>query len=154
GPNPPWKPSDSAFQTRPAGITLVKFGTNAFASYLGGTGSDVANALAFDAQGNIYVTGTTTSTDFPTRNAYQNTIAGGQDGFLTKINPDGTQILYSTYFGGSGNDQPADITFDAFGNIYLAGATNSSNFPVVNALQTSFGGGTCSSSTVDGQTQS
>lgn len=76
-----------------------------YATYLGGSGQDVASGIAIDAAGNAYVTGTTSSNDFPTKNAFQPASAGGvKDGFVSKVNPTGTGLVYSTYLGGSDQD--------------------------------------------------
>jgi hypothetical protein len=104
----------------------------AYSSYLGGgTGLSVA----VDAAGNAYLTGYTTSTDFPTANAIQPTYHGDQDAFVTKINADGTALVYSTYLGGSNEDFGESIAVDAAGNAYLTGQTQSSDFPTANAIQ-------------------
>jgi hypothetical protein len=102
----------------------------AYASYLGGTGNDTARAVAVDAQGNVYVGGTTTSTDFPVEGAYQSATAGGtSDAFVTKLNAAGTDIVYSTYIGGNGADEGRGIAVDSTGSAYLVGQTQSGNFP-------------------------
>lgn len=118
----------------------------AYATYLGGASGDPfvepANAIAVDAQGYIYVAGSTTATDFPTVNAIQANKAGGlDDAFIAKFAPDGQSLVYSTYLGGSGNDQATGIAVDANGNAYVTGSTASSNFPISDALQSTSGGG-------------
>jgi hypothetical protein len=114
-----------------------------YSTYLGGSGiDDAANAIAVDQSGNVYVTGQTTSNDFPTQHAEQPSSGGGYDAFLTKIDPSGSALVYSTYFGGSGDDWGAGIAVDAFGQAYVAGRTKSSNFPTTaGAYQTTYGGG-------------
>src|SRR5262249_37119846 len=88
--------------------------------------------IALDLAGNIYVTGTTSSNDFPVRNPFQTLrVPGGSsdsDVFVTKINPSGSAILYSTYLGGDDDDLVASIAVDAAGSIYLARSTKSSAF--------------------------
>ncbi|HKP93215.1 MAG TPA: SBBP repeat-containing protein [Chthoniobacterales bacterium] len=119
--------------------------TLVYSTYLGGSNSDLARAVAVDSSGNAYVTGYTTSTDFPTANAVQATLngtAGGfgdRDVFVTKLNAAGTALIYSTYLGGSGGEEARGIAADAAGNAYVAGFTSSTNFPTANALQSSIG---------------
>ncbi len=110
-----------------------------YSSYLGGSGEDQGRGIAVDAAGNAYVTGETASTDFPTVNPFQvncdNCANLTYDTFVTKLNPAGTALVYSTYLGGSGKDIPLGITVDAAGNAYVTGDTVSSDFPTVNPLQ-------------------
>ena len=128
--------SRNAFAARlsPAGTSLV------FSTFLGGNGTDNGNGVALDGTGNIYVAGDTTSTNFPTVNAMQKSLAGQQDAFVTKFSPSGA-IVYSTYFGGSAADSAAGIAVDDGGSAYIAGGTWSLNLPVASALQTANGGG-------------
>ncbi len=129
-----------------------------YSTYLGGNSYSAANGIAVDSSGNAYVAGQTTSTNFPTLNAYQNTFAGGGtdcgsglpcgDAILTKLNATGTALLYSTYLGGSDEDAGVGITVDSAGNAYFVGGTHSTNFPLTyGAQQSTYGGGsaTCSS---------
>jgi hypothetical protein len=118
----------------------------AYATYLGGSNNDAGTSVAVDSAGNAYITGTTNSNNFPTTNgAFQTSFAGGSsdhDVFVSKLNPSGSALLYSTYLGGSGDDQGNGIAVDTSGNTYITGDTNSSNFPTTSgALQTSFSGG-------------
>jgi hypothetical protein len=109
-----------------------------YATYLGGNGDDPAIALAVGTDGSAYVTGHTTSTDFPIKSALRSTHAadaGLQDGFVTKLNASGGSIVYSTYLGGSGSDYAMAIALGADGSTYVAGSTDSSNFPIASALQ-------------------
>src|SRR5262249_35597969 len=95
-----------------------------------------------DAQGNIYVTGYTTSTNFPLVHPLQPTFGGGpSDAFVAKLNPAGSQLLYSTYLGGAGSDWASDIAVDRLGNMYVTGKTDSSDFPTVSPVQDAYGGG-------------
>jgi hypothetical protein len=109
-----------------------------YSTYLGGSGTesggDVAS-IAVDSSGNAYVTGITASTNFPTVNALQPTNGGDFDLFVAQINPGGSALIFSTYLGGSGTERTAGIAMDPPGNVYVVGRTSSSNFPVVNALQ-------------------
>lgn len=104
-------------------------------TYLGGTGDDRAFGIALDSSNNVYVTGYTTSTNFPVSSALQAKNGGGRDAFVTKLNSAGTAILYSTYLGGSNYDQGNSITVDSSGAAYVTGDTSSINFPVVSAYQ-------------------
>jgi hypothetical protein len=117
----------------------------AYSTYLGGSDVDRASGIAVDSAGNAYVTGQTVSTNFPTTpGGFQTSLTPGGffDGFVTKVNSTGTVLLYSTYFGGSGQDEPNGIAVDSAGNAYMTGFTGSSNFPTTpGAFQTSFGGG-------------
>ncbi|HVF89450.1 MAG TPA: SBBP repeat-containing protein [Blastocatellia bacterium] len=117
----------------------------AYSSYLGGLGQDRGNGIAVDLSGNAYVTGKTTSLNFPRREgAFQDALRGFEDGFVAKLNASGDTLIYSTYLGGSGNtDQGLDIAVDALGQAYVAGETTSLDFPVSpQAFQPAFGGGT------------
>jgi hypothetical protein len=113
-----------------------------YSTYLGGSGDDKGYGIAVDNLGNAYVTGETNSANFPIQNAIQNSRAGSFDIFIAKLNTSGSSILYSTYFGGSGGDRGKSIAVDSSGYIYVAGYTQSStNFPVANAVQSAYGGG-------------
>ena len=119
----------------PAGSALV------YSTYIGGNGTEEGYGIALDAPGNIYVTGYTRSTNFPTANSLQASNAGGfADAFVLKLSGDGSALVYSTYLGGSDDDRAYSIAVDAQGNAYIAGATRSRNFPVVNAYQPALGG--------------
>ncbi|MGH9799239.1 MAG: SBBP repeat-containing protein, partial [Blastocatellia bacterium] len=115
-----------------------------YSTFLGGDRAEEARAIAVDPLGNAYITGYTFSLNFPLVNALQRTYGGSVDAFVTKINATGSAIIYSTFLGGSGNENTgliADITpvggiaVDALGNAYITGKTESSNFPVVRAIQ-------------------
>lgn len=115
----------------------------AFSTFLGGNTDDNANGLALDLLGNIYITGTTNSTNFPvTRGALQPSLAGNQDIFVTKLAPDGSHLIYSTYLGGSNSEFAHGIAVDASGFAYVTGETYSTDFPTVNAFQSTSQGGT------------
>ena len=104
-------------------------------SLLDGSGADSANSIAVDATGNAYVTGSTSSTNFPTVNAFQSTlITNSQAAFVSKFNVAGTALIYSSYLGGSGVFQNGwDIAVDTAGNAYIAGRTTALDFPVTAA---------------------
>jgi uncharacterized protein (TIGR03437 family) len=125
-----------------AGSALV------YSTYLGGSGDDRGVGIAVDSSGNAHVTGSTTSTNFPTASPLQATYAGGDcsgrpcpDAFVAKLNPAGSALVYSTYLGGSGRDEPAGIAVDASGSAYVTGWTQSTNFPTASPLQPANGGG-------------
>lgn len=116
-----------------------------YVTYIGGARDEGVAALAVDAAGNAYLTGATTSLDFPVVNAYQSQFAGlggnlitrTGDAFVTKLNPTGDKILYSTYLGGSMDDIATAIAVDSAGNAYITGGTRSADFPTtLGAFQT------------------
>jgi hypothetical protein len=116
----------------------------AFSTYLGGGGDDRGQAIAVDKDGNILVTGYTGSSDFPKVAAYDSTY-NATEAFITKYNAAGTAMVFSTYFGGTSLDYAYGIAVDGERNIYVTGCTKSYNgldFPLVNAFQPAFGGGT------------
>jgi hypothetical protein len=110
-----------------------------YSTYLGGGGWDFGGGIAVDGSGNAYVTGWTTSSDFPTLNPYQ-TYQGNEDVFVTKLSSSGNSLIYSTYLGGGSSDAGNTIAIDGSGNAYLTGTTYSSDFPTVNPYQTTFQG--------------
>jgi len=121
----------------PSGTALV------YATYLGGNTFDATGGMAVDSSGNVYVTGYTRSTNFPiTPGAFQTTFGGGSyDAFVTKLNANGTALLYSTYLGGSGTDLGIDVAVDSSGDAYVTGWADSINFPLTSgAFQTTLGG--------------
>jgi hypothetical protein len=120
----------------PDGSTLV------YASFLSGSSDDHGYGIAVDQTGNAYVSGSTTSTDFPTVNPLQATNRGSFDAFVAKVNPTGTALVYSTYLGGTGNEFGRGIAVDAAGSAYATGDTASSNFPTANPVQASLAGNT------------
>ena len=118
------------------GSTLV------FSTYLGGNSEDRGEAIAVGADHCVYVAGFTDSPDFPTENPLQATLEGGLDGFVTKLDQTGAGLAFSSFLGGSNNDFSLGIDTDSHGNIYVAGATGSTDFPTTNAIQSTYGGGT------------
>jgi len=106
-----------------------------YADYIGGNNADYAVSLALDSANEVYVTGSTQSSNFPAVNAYQSQQPGPYTGFVSRISADGSALLYSTYLGGSNYDQPAAIAVDGNGEPVIAGYTQSLNFPVTNAYQ-------------------
>jgi hypothetical protein len=113
--------------------------TIGYSTYLGGTGSDFSNAIAVDTAGNAYIVGYTESPNFPTSNPQQKTISGKNDLFISKLNPSGNSLAFSTYIGGNDEDFGNAIAIDSKGNVYVTGYTFSTNFPIVNALQSKNG---------------
>ncbi len=107
-----------------------------YSTFLGGSGLDQGTAIAVDGQGNAYVTGVTSSSNFPTVNPLQAKIGGNSDAFVTKIAPAGTALIYSTYMGGSGLDQGFGIAVDAGGNAYIVGSIGSAAFQDQSGLNT------------------
>ena len=112
-----------------------------YSTYIGGSGADAGTAIAVDAIGNAYVTGSTSSGDFPTANPIRPTAAGGLDTFILKLNPAGSAFMYSTYLGGNGDDVAKGIAIDSSNNAYVTGRTNSANFPTASAFQATLHGG-------------
>src|SRR6185503_7881110 len=113
----------------PDGLAIV------FSTYLGGSGTDAATGIALDAAGNIYVTGFSSGTDFPTVNPLDATRGGSSDAIVAKLNPTGSAVIYSTYFGGSSQETGNAIAVDSTGNAYVAGVTSSIDLQIANPLQ-------------------
>jgi hypothetical protein len=111
-----------------------------YSTYLGGSQEDTPQAIAVDSSGSAYVTGRTYSLDFPTHGPFQSSNAGSSDVFVTKLNANGSALVYSTYLGGSDYDRAYAVAIDASGNAYVVGRTASTDFPTQNALQASNAG--------------
>ncbi len=131
----------SGFSWRYAGY-VTKFSKNGdqliFSTYLGGSGSELIQSLVLDDAGDIYLTGQTNSADYPTTvGAYQTTYNGssttswwnGGDAFLTKMKADGTDLIFSTFLGGPGDDVGYQVAVSPKNDIYVVGKTSSSGFP-------------------------
>jgi Beta-propeller repeat len=134
---------NDAFVTKlsPSGSALV------FSTYLGGSSREEGKGIAVDSSGNAYVTGTTSSGDFPTANPFQaacNQCGSGypfsRDAFIAKIKTDGSALLYSTYLGGAGDDVGNAIALNAAGEATVAGYTQSTNFPTARPFQANLKG--------------
>jgi Beta-propeller repeat/Fibronectin type III domain len=129
-------------------VTVINAAGNdyIYSTFLGGSGSDLGNGIAVDSSFNVYVTGSTGSSNFPVKSAYQSAFAGGNaDAFVSKINAAGSALVYSTYLGGGQFDAGAGIAVDSGGNAYLTGQTDSlapAPFPTTaNATQSALAGG-------------
>lgn len=143
GPLPPSASQNTgvncdAFVTKfdSSGSTLV------YSTFLGGSNGESAAGIAVDSSGNAYVTGLTSSPDFPTTaGAFQTVYGGGNsDVFVTKLNAAGSALVYSTYIGGNDAENGAGIAVDSNGNANVGGETCSANYPVVNAFQPLYAG--------------
>jgi hypothetical protein len=150
-------PTQDALQSALSGgsdVFVTKFtpgsSTLLFSTYLGGTAVDRSTGMVVDANGSIYLTGDTQSSDFPvTANAYQSALAGVDNVFLTKLDSTGSVRVFSTLFGGGATDQATALTRDAAGGIYITGFTQSNNLPLLDSFQNILGiagAGNCGSS--------
>jgi uncharacterized protein (TIGR03437 family) len=135
----PNRAAEDAFVVKlnPAGSAL------AYSALLGGSATDKGLGVAVDTQGSAYVAGWTESLNFPIMpGAYQTTQRGSDDVFVSKLNPAGSALVYSTFIGGTSSDVPSGIALDSRGNAYLTGVTLSANFPVTSdALKSTLSGG-------------
>lgn len=104
-----------------------------YCTFIGGRGEDRITGITVDWDGNAYATGWTTSSNFPKAAALQSSLAGGRDAFVLKLSASGSQLLFSTYWGGSHADLAQAITLDGSGNVVIAGYTSSWNFPRVHS---------------------
>jgi uncharacterized repeat protein (TIGR01451 family) len=111
-----------------------------YASYLGGSGVDAGNGIALGPTGHAFVTGATSSGDFPSVNSLQEVYGGSGDAFVVKLDPAGSTLLYSTHFGGSADDAGLDIAVDHLGHALVTGRTGAPDFPLLDPLQPAHGG--------------
>ncbi|PYV37389.1 MAG: hypothetical protein DMG06_28270 [Acidobacteria bacterium] len=116
-------------------------GALVYSTYLGGDYDDSGSGIAVDSQGNAYVVGMTESPNFPIMRPFQPASGGHRDGFIVKLNPEGSAFEYSSYLGGSTDDSAGSIALDSSAKAYVTGYTFSKNFPTVNAFQASLAGG-------------
>jgi hypothetical protein len=151
---------NNGLTSQPSDVFVTKLNATGsalvYSTYLGGGwtghGKDIVGtrsggaSIAVDASGDAHVTGWTNSTTFPTVNALQTTNAGGYDAFVTVLNPSGSGLLFSSYFGGSSNDYGYGIALDSAGNAYVGGQTSSSNFPTTPGAYQTTGGASSSRS--------
>src|SRR5580698_4421784 len=141
-------PTVHAAQPAPGGhgdAFVAKFSNDGlrliYSTFIGGSGQDEALGIAIDTNLDAYVTGRTLSFDFPVKGAFQeknrlnNSNEYAQEAFVAKLSPDGDQMLWSTYLGGSGGDSGKAIAVDSFGSAYVAGSTASDDFPLAEAMQ-------------------
>jgi hypothetical protein len=123
------------FKINPTGDELL------FSGYIGGSGDDKTISIVHDTEDSIYVAGFTTSEDFPTTENSDNILDGGRDMILYQLNSTDGSMIYSSYCGGGGSDWAKSLVLDAFGNIHVAGKTDSEDFPVINGGNNTFAGG-------------
>jgi hypothetical protein len=124
--------------------TLVIDPVLSYSTYLGGSGDDFPFYMDLDSSGDVYLAGFTNSTNFPTTaGAFQTAYAGGPDDvFVTKLNPKGSGLVFSTYLGGTGDDLALGVATDPHRNVYVVGTTSSKDFPTTpGAFQRTYGGG-------------
>lgn len=144
--------TEKAFQKNFGGGTSNAFVTKlnskgaslVYSTYLGGNQEDKGTSIAVDAAGYAYLTGFTNSSNFPvTTHSYQSTLGKGHlDAFITKLNRDGSRLLFSTYFGGSQETKGFGIAVDSLANAYITGMTSSHDLPITpGAFQPAYGGG-------------
>jgi Beta-propeller repeat len=144
-------PTTNPFQSQNVGGGCIAFVSKfsqsgselVYSTYLGGSDGSESDGLgvAVDQNFNAYLTGVTFSPDFPLENPFQDQNKGGAEAFVAELNPTGTALVYSSFLGGSGDDFGLDIVVDPEGVAYVTGDTSSPDFPVHNALQSSFKGG-------------
>jgi len=141
-------PLQEAFQSALSGptdafLTRVRSDASRFSysTYLGGSGFDIGYAVAVDAGFNAVVTGETRSSNFPLEKEFDSTYAGGPgDAFVSRFDSGGDDLLFSTYLGGSGEDRGLGVAYGPDGSVYVAGETNSDNFPTVSAYRSTRSG--------------
>ena len=124
---------------------VSKFAANGsllWSTFLAGTAGEYARAIDVDSSGNVYVTGFTLSEDFPTSNGADQTFNGGPwgDVFLAKLSPDGN-LVWATFHGGTGGERARALVVDPDGFAYVAGWTNSRDFPTLQPYDSTFNGG-------------
>jgi len=141
-------PTQNPYQGVAAGLTdifVTKLSTTGnnliYSTYIGGSNFDYGAGIGIDNNGFACITGTTFSSDFPTFAALFPTLSGPQDAFVTKLSTTGNSLMYSTYLGGSNWEWSLDIAVDGNGNAYVIGDTDSADFPIFNAYDSSFNSG-------------
>ncbi|KAA3598106.1 MAG: T9SS C-terminal target domain-containing protein [Calditrichaeota bacterium] len=133
--------TSGAFQVYPSGnseIYVSKFTNDMsilnYSTYLGGSSTDYGNSIAIDKNLNAFITGSTSSTDFPIFNGYDASFNGGEDIFLSKVSSDGSILLYSSFLGGNSSERSYNVSLDLVSNVYLSGHTSSIDFPIFNGV--------------------
>lgn len=128
---------------RDAFITKLNLQERSFiySTYLGGNKEDTPRNLVVNKKGNAFIVGITLSDNFPTKNPQRKQISGRSDAFISMLNPEGSKLEYSFLFGGDGDDVFEGIAIGFDGSLTLSGGTNSTNFPLVKPLQSTFHGG-------------
>ena len=112
-----------------------------FSTYLGGNNYDIGQGIAVDSSADVYVTGSTSSANFPTTgSAFQTTYGGNTDAFVSKLDPSGSKLLFSSFLGGSDVDYGLALAVDPSGNMFVTGSTQSSDFPTVRPIQAGYAG--------------
>lgn len=129
-----FNPDAFALKLDPTGSKIL------YSTYLGGTGPDLGQSIAVDSAGRAYITGFTSSFDFPVANPLQAHDAGMKDAFVSVLDPTGSHLLWSTYLGGTNDDVPWAIAVDTADNVHLAGSTSSPDFPLWHASEPAFPG--------------
>jgi hypothetical protein len=139
---PVLKPLQAGPQAGHQDVVVVKLdpaGNLVYSTYLGGSGRNGASSIAVDAAGNAYIAGFAESNDFPTKNAFQAANKGFSNAFVVKLDPAGA-LMFSTYLGGSINDAATAVAVDDLGDVFVTGATRSSNFPLSHPIQAALAG--------------
>jgi len=113
-----------------------------WSTFLGGLADEYARSLVVAADGSVIVTGSTTSLNFPLVRQMQDELGGPRDIFVSHLSADGSQLLFSTYLGGTGTDEGNGIAIDPANNVYISGTTTNGTFPLKGQAQTNYGGGT------------
>jgi len=119
-------------------VTKLRYDGEAiiFSTYLGGNNYDIGQGIGVDASADVYVVGSTSSANFPTTaSAFQTTYGGNSDAFVSKLDPNGSKLLFSSYLGGSDIDYGLALALDPSGNVFVTGSTQSTDFPTVNPVQ-------------------
>jgi hypothetical protein len=136
-------PTVNAYQKNYAGdtdafVTMLRSDGQVaiYSTFLGGNNYDAGSGIGVDSSGDAYIVGTTSSANFPTTSGvYQPTLAGTSNAFVAKLDPTGSHLLYSTFLGGSYIDYGLGMALDLYGNVYVTGSTQSSDFPTLNPIQ-------------------
>jgi photosystem II stability/assembly factor-like uncharacterized protein len=144
----PTQDAEQPFFTSYSSIFVAELASNGgslvYSTYLGGSDYDYPYSIAVDSTGAAYVAGLTESSDFPVMNALYPALNGPEDAFIAKFSPGGNTLTYSTFLGGSGSDYALGIAVDSSKNVYIAGETQSVDFPVTSGAYQTAPGGSCS----------